>query len=278
MTTDIVQTNGQAPAPPKTKMEILKNVLSADSIQQQFGNALRENKDAFVASVIELYSGDTYLQKCDPKLVVMEALKAAVLKLAINKSLGHAYIIPYNKKVGNEFVSIPQFQIGYKGLVQLAIRTNQYKYLNADVVFDGEFKTSNKLTGEFDLTGTKKSDTIIGYFAHFETMQGFSKTLFMTKERVTKHAQKYSKSYAQEYSPWKTEFDAMATKTVLRGLLGHWGLLSIEMANALDSDGDVEEKVDKEIQANANVKPMQFDQVQEAEMAMNQNGLEAAPY
>lgn len=268
MSTDIVQTNGQAPAPPKTKMEILKNVLSAESIQQQFGNALKENRDAFVASVIELYSGDTYLQNCEPKLVVMEALKAAVLKLAINKSLGHAYIIPYKKNN----VLVPQFQIGYKGLVQLAIRTNQYKFLHADVVFDGEFKTSNKLTGEFDLTGTKKSDTIIGYFAHFQTLQGFSKTLFMTKERVTKHAQKYSKSYAQEYSPWKTEFDAMATKTVLRGLLSHWGLLSIEMANALDSEGDVEEKVDKEIRANANVKPMQFEQVQEAEMQMSENG------
>jgi len=263
------QNNSPATTNQPTKMDVLKNVLAADSVQQQFSNALRENSDAFVASVIELYSGDTYLQNCDPKLVVMEALKAAVLKLAINKSLGHAYIIPYKKNN----VLIPQFQIGYKGLVQLAIRTNQYRFLNADVVYEGEYKTSNKLTGEFDLTGTKKNDNVIGYFAHFETMQGFSKTLFMSKERVTKHAQKYSKSYAQDFSPWKTEFDAMATKTVLRGLLGHWGLLSIEMANALDTDGDVEDKVEKEIQASANTKPMQFENVQEAEMSMSENGV-----
>lgn len=255
--------NGGAVAAPK-KMDILKDVLAAESVQQQFTNALKENKDAFVASVIELYSGDTYLQNCEPKLVVMEALKAAVLKLAINKSLGHAYIIPYKK--GQNL--IPQFQIGYKGLVQLAIRTGQYKFLNADVVYEGEYRTRNKLTGEFDLSGTATSEKVIGYFAHFETHGGFSKTLFMSTERVTAHAKKYSKSFATEYSPWKTEFDAMATKTVLKGLLGHWGLLSIEMANALDSEDNVEDKVDKEIKAHANTRPMSFDAVQDAPMEM----------
>src|SRR5688572_25807330 len=100
-----------------TKVGALKAILAADSVQEQFKNGLGESKDTFVASLIELYSGDSYLQNCEPKLVVMEALKAAVMKLPIIKSLGFAYIIPYKKNN----VLIPQFQIGYKGLIQLAM-------------------------------------------------------------------------------------------------------------------------------------------------------------
>jgi recombination protein RecT len=162
--------------------------------------------------------------------------------------------------------------MGYKGLIQLAMRTGQYKILNADVVYEGELRSRNKLTGEFDLSGTKKSDEITGYFAHFETINGFAKTLYMTKERVIAHAQKYSKSYNQQYSPWKTEFDAMAIKTVVRGLLGHWGMLSVDMANALDTDSDVQDAVSEEIKTNANTKDMNFDHVQEAEQEMEMEG------
>jgi recombination protein RecT len=221
------QSNGQL-----TKMDHLKNMLNASSVQDQFRNALAENAGTFVASVIDLYGGDSYLQNCDPKKVVMEALKAAVLKLPINKSLGFAYIVPY--KSGNEH--LPQFQIGYKGLIQLAMRTGSYRIINADIVYEGEFRSRNKLTGEFDLGGRKTSDVIIGYFAYIELLNGFSKTLYMTKERVIQHAEKYSKSYKTANGPWTKEFDAMAIKTVLRNLLSHYGFLSVEMVNAFDND------------------------------------------
>lgn len=251
--------NGNAPQPgndQKTaalqRIDNLKIALNEDYVQNQLRSALAENSGAFAASIIDLYTGEKTLQECDPKMVIMQAMKAAVLKLPINKSLGFAWIVAYSK--------VPQFQIGYKGLIQLALRTGQYRFINAAPVYEGEYRSSNKLTGEFDLTGTAKSDTIIGYFAYIELLNGFSKTLYMTKERVNAHAAKYSKSYSFNNSPWKTEFDAMAIKTVLRNLLTHYGYLSVEMANAIetDSDQDAADKVMGEIRENANKKDMGF--------------------
>lgn len=243
--------NGQQP-PARTRVDVLKSIMSSASVQEQFKNALKDNSGPFVASVIDLYNGDQYLQKCNPTQVVMECLKAATLKLPINKSLGFAYIVPYN--------DIPQFQIGYKGLIQLAMRTAQYRIINSDLVYEGEFKTMNKLTGEFDLTGEKKSDTTIGYFAHIEMLNGFSKTLYMTKDKVLAHAKKYSKSFHKDSSPWKKEFDAMAIKTVLRGLLGHYGYLSVEMISAFDNDNDmdVSDRVADDVRNNANGEAIGF--------------------
>lgn len=250
--------NGQAalPAKPQSKMELLTTFLEKETVREQLGKSMDGNIDSFVASIIDLYAGDNYLQNCDPQLVAMQAMKAAVLKLPVIKSMGFAYIVPY--KSGEKF--IPQLQIGYKGLIQLAIRTNQYKYIHADVVYEGEFRKANKLTGEFDLSGTRTGDTIIGYFAHFEMVNGFSKTLYMTVDQVTYHAKKYSKSFNTASSPWKTEFDAMAKKTVLRGLFSHWGYLSTEMQETFNQeDADVADGVLREFASNGNVKPAGFE-------------------
>lgn len=250
-----MQQNNQLEKKQASKMEVLKKTLEAPSVQEQFKNALDENTGTFVASLIDLYGNDNYLQACDPNAVVMEALKAAVLKLPIIKSLGFAYIVAYKGK--------PQFQIGYKGLIQLAMRTAQYRILNADVVFEGEYKSKNKLTGEFDLTGEAKSDTIIGYFAHFEMLNGFSKTLYMPKDKVISHAKKYSPSFNLPNGPWTKEFDSMATKTVVRGLLGKWGYLSVEMMDAInDDESDVADTVQNEIILNGNKKEMAFEDAQ----------------
>src|SRR5688572_15700618 len=239
------------------RIDKLRLAINEDFVQNQLRTSLADSKDAFAASIIDLYVGDKSLQACDPKLLILQTMKAAILKLPINKSLGFAWIIAYK--------GVPQFQIGYKGLVQLAIRTAQYKHLNAGAVYEGEYVTANKLTGEFDLTGPKRSEKIIGYFSHFELLNGFSKTLYMTTEQVQAHAKKYSKSYNNDSSPWKTEFEAMATKTVLKNLLSKYGILSVEMANAIetDADEDVANEVMKEIRGNGNMKPMGF---QEAEV------------
>ena len=194
-----------------------------------------------MASVIDLYNGDTNLQNCEPKEVVMEALKAAVLKLPINKSLGFAYIIPYSNSVklpdGNWTKKIQAgLQIGYKGFIQMAMRTGQYRFINADIVYEGEIRDVNKLTGEIDFKGEKKSDKVVGYFAYIELLNGFSKTLYMTKERVSAHAKKYSKSFDGKNSPWTNHYDEMALKTVLKNLLSHYGFLSVEMMTAFDND------------------------------------------
>jgi recombination protein RecT len=252
------QQNGQL-----TKIDSLKRMLEAPSVQEQFKNALADNSGPFVASVIDLFNGDNYLQGCEPKAVIMEALKAAVLKLPINKSLGFAYIVPY--KSNNNL--LPQFQIGYKGLIQLAMRTGQYRIINADVVYEGEFRSRNKLTGEFDLRGEKKSENIIGYFAYIELLNGFSKTLYMTKEKVTQHAQKYSKAFNVANGPWKKEFDAMAIKTVLRNLLSHYGFLSVDMVTAIDTDPDqdVSDRVREEIRQNGNGTTMGFEEAEQVD-------------
>jgi recombination protein RecT len=235
-TSNVPATQGaQAPAN-RTPIDRLKAMLATPSVEQQFKNALKDSTPLFVASLIDLYGGDSHLQKCEPKEVIMEALKAATLKLPINKSLGFAYIVPY-KKNGKQ---VPTFQIGYKGLIQLAMRTGVYSCINADVVYEGELVKTDKLTGHMDLSGKKKSDTIVGFFAHFETVNGFKKTVYITVDDVKAHAKKFSASYDNQYSPWKTNFEAMAIKTPLRHLLGKYGIMSVEMEQAFTNDRDDE--------------------------------------
>lgn len=264
-------TNTEVAKAPK-KVELLKSVMNADSVKEQFRNALGKHADTFVASVIDLYNGDTALQQCNPKQVVMEALKAAVLHLPINKALGYAYIIPYKNSKKDEHgswikVYEPTFQMGYKGYIQLAMRTGEYKTLNADAVYEGELRKVNKLTGEIAFDGERKSDKIVGYFCYFELLNGFSKTLYMTVEQIAIHAKRYSKGLVkyddhgnkQDVSVqslmaladlpmnpdnknvgWLGNFHGMAIKTVIRNLLSKYGYLSIEMQNAIanDNEGD----------------------------------------
>jgi recombination protein RecT len=230
-------------------------VIQSPTVQEQFRNALGENSGMFVASLIDLYASDTYLQKCEPGKVVMEALKAATLKLPINKSLGFAYVIPYKNKAGQQE---PQFQMGYKGLIQLAMRTGQYRYINADKVLEGELKRHDKMTGEIEL-GEPTGSKVIGYFAMIETVNGFRKVIFWTRDQVEAHAKRFSKAYNSTHSPWKTDFDAMALKTLLKSLLGKYGIMSIEMANAFSKDSDADEDPQAEIDANANQEPLDIE-------------------
>jgi len=251
---------------PKTAIEKMKDTIAMPSVQEQFKNALADNSALFVASLIDVYASDTYLQKCEPGLVIMEALKAATLRLPINKSLGFAYIVPYDKsvKVGDQWVkkSTPQFQIGYKGYIQLAQRTGQYRYLNADVVLDGELKGHDKLTGTIDLSGETSTGEVIGYFAHIETVTGFRKTVYWSKSRVEAHALRYSQAYQadvkskKQNSPWSKQFDEMATKTVLKALLSKYGVMSVEMVAAMTADTSdettPEQRLDIDVTESAN--------------------------
>jgi recombination protein RecT len=236
-----------------TPIDGLKKILSADTVKEQFKNALADSAPLFVASLIDIYGTDTYLQQCQPKSVVMEALKAATLRLPINKALGFAYLVPYKNK--GEYQ--PQFQIGYKGLLQLAIRSGQFRYINADCVYEGETVHKDRLTGEIAITGEATGDKVVGYFAFFETLNGFRKATCWTKKEVDRHAKKFSKSYGSAGSAWTTNFDAMALKTVLRALIGKYAIMSIEMVQALSSDSeDYEESVNREINENANQGPV----------------------
>jgi recombination protein RecT len=236
-----------------TPVQRLKNALNAESVQEQFRNALADSAPLFAASLIDIYGSDKDLQDCEPGAVIMEALKAATLRLPINKNLGFAYIVPYKSKGKAQ----PQMQIGYKGLIQLAMRTGEYRYLNADVVYEGELKSFDKLTGHMDLSGERTSDQVVGYFAYLELLNGFSKAVYWTKDQVLEHAKRFSKSFNSDYSPWKTDFDAMALKTVLRNLITKWGIMSVEMVQAVDRD--IEADAQREIDEYANSEVLDID-------------------
>lgn len=217
-----------APVKAKTPAQLMNSILNSDHTKKLLENTLKENAGSFAASVLDLYNTDTYLQKCDPKQVFGECLKAASLKLPINKQLGFAYVVPYK--------GVPQFQLGYKGMIQLAMRTGSYKHINAGIVYEGEYKGENKLTGDIDLSGERVGDEIIGYFAYIETINGFSKALYWTKEKVIAHAMRFSQSYKSGSAIWKEHFHEMAQKTVLRNLLSKWGIMSVEMITAVTDD------------------------------------------
>ena len=269
------------------KIDVLKGILNAGSVQEQFRNALGQNSGTFVASVIDLYNSDSKLQLCEPKAVVMEALKAAVLHLPINKALGYAYIIPFNntKKIQDEQgrdkylkVMEPTFQLGYKGYIQLAMRTGQYRTLNADVVYEGELRKVDKLTGEIAFDGTRVSDKVVGYFCYFELVNHYSKTLYMTIDQMAQHAKKYSKGLSKETTidqllalaamPVKTDsksvgwlgnFHSMGIKTVIRNLLSKWGYLSVEMQKAFIDDMRGEDYSDSKDGAPDQLRTIQLD-------------------
>lgn len=245
-----------------TQVTALRTMLEAESVQKQFHNALKENKDAFIASVIDLYSGDAALQRCEPKAVLQEALKAAVLKLPINKALGFSYIVVYNnskRDINGQWVKVatPTFLVGYRGLIQMAMRTGQYKTINADAVYKGELRGADKLTGRIDLSGERESDEVVGYFAHIELLNGFTKTLYMSVREMAAYAKKFSPSVKRETTidqllnkanapeagkavGWEGDFTAMALKTVIRRLLWKFGYLSVEMQRAMENEAKVE--------------------------------------
>lgn len=210
----------------ETPTQKMARYLAADSVKAQFANVLKESAGSFMASIIESYN-DKSLSACDPALVIMEAMKAASLKLPLNKNLGYGYIIP--------FKNVPTFIIGYKGLTQLALRTGYYKNINTGYIYQDQIQHEDHITGE--LIVDRNPDTtkpIMGYFAYIELINGFRKTIWMKKDEVVSHAKKHSKNYGRENSIWATDFDSMARKTVLRRMLTHWGYLSIEMATALE--------------------------------------------
>jgi recombination protein RecT len=218
--------------------------LDSDSVKRQFENVLEKSAGSFMASIIESYN-DKALAGCEPTAVIIEALKAASLKLPLNKSLGYAYLVAYK--------NVPTFIIGYKGLTQLALRTGYYKHLNTGIVYEGQIKSQNFITGEIEFNQPDISKPIIGYFAYLELVNGFRKFLYVDKESIISHAKKYSKSYGSEYSPWKNEFHSMAKKTVLRDLLSHWGYMSVEMAASIASE---EETIDYGEEVLPNSQPL----------------------
>ena len=228
----------------------MKSLIASDSMKARMNNVLGKEAGTFLASVLDLYTSNTALLECDPNLVMAECMKAASLHLPVSKALGFAYVIPY-KSSGTP---IPQFQLGYKGLVQLAQRTGQYKYINADVVYEGESAEYDRITGMLKITGEAVSDKAIGYFAYFQLMNGFEKSIYWSKARVEAHAKRYSKAFYRKDAPWQTQFDEMAIKTVLKRIISKYGIMSVEFADAMAKDA--EDSLEQEVAENANGAPI----------------------
>lgn len=202
-----------------------------DFLQQQLG----EKKGEFVSNLIALTESDKALQNCNPSELMKCAMNATALNLPLNKNLGYAYVVPYK--------GVPQFQMGYKGFIQLAIRSGQYKTINTTEVREGEIKR-NKFTGHTEFLRENENGKVIGYLAYIEMLNGFQQSLYMSVEQVQAHAKKYSTNFAKYGTGlWKDEFDLMAKKTVIKLLLNRYGVLSTQMQQALtydqaDSKGD----------------------------------------
>lgn len=214
-----------------TKAQTLSDLLKAPAYAQRFREVLKDRSDQFISSVLSV--GNT-MPDVDPKSIIASAMNAAALNLPVNKNLGFAWIVPY-KKDGQK---LAQFQIGAKGWIQLALRTAAYERLNARPINAEAF-------GGFDEVGEPKilwdkldeAKPPVGYAIAWKLINGFTKVCYWTKAKVETHAKRYSQAYRNDYdTPWKTHFDEMALKTVIKNELSRWGILSIELERAIKTD------------------------------------------
>lgn len=212
----------------------LKGMLEMPAYKNKFNEMLGKKAAGFMSSIIAVANNNKLLAKANPATVIGAAAQAAMLDLPINQSLGFAYIVPYKTEA--------QFQLGYKGYIQLAQRSGQYVDIGAKTVYEGELEYENRLLDKFKF-GERTGDKVIGYLAYFRLTNGFEKMLFMELDEMQAHAKRYSKSYSGGTDKWGiADFNVMAEKTVLKRLLSKFGPLSIEsiqMSQALSNDGGV---------------------------------------
>jgi len=216
---------GQVAKQPPT----LKSLMNSDTVKQKFQEILGKKAAGFISSILQVANGNDKLMKADPMSIFNAAATAATLDLPINQNLGFAWIVPYSGRA--------QFQMGYKGFIQLGLRTAQYSRLNVVEVYENQFKGWNALTEELDADfNVEGAGKIVGYCSFFRLINGFEKTMYWSKEKVTNHAKKYSKSYEHPDGQWRNNFDDMAKKTMVKLLLSKWGILSVELQTALKVD------------------------------------------
>lgn len=247
----------------------VKGLMENPSIKKRFEGVLKEKAPQYMSSIVNLVNSDTNLQKCDGMSVIASCMVAATMDLPVDKNLGYAWVVPYGSRA--------QFQMGYKGYIQLALRTSQYKAINVVEIREGELVSWNPLTEEIEVDFSKReSDAVIGYAGYFKLINGFEKTVFWTKEEVNNHANKFSKTINSKNSVWKSNFDAMAKKTVLRNLLSKWGILSIEMQKAYTADENLVNKefMDDVENVQANIEDIQEenDGVVDVDYTVDSNG------
>ena len=220
-----------------------KSLFERDDVKGKFQAMLGKRSTSFITSVLQIAAQNQLLAQADPVSIYQAAAVAATLDLPLNANLGFAYIIPFNQSYKDEQgkwqkKQVAQFQMGYKGFIQLAQRSGQFKSIYASPIFEGQIISENPLEGyAFDFT--KKSDILVGYAAKFKLLNGFEATWYMTIEQLKKHGAKYSKTFTNDKGLWNTDFEGMANKTVIKLLLSKFAPLSVDMQNAVISDQGV---------------------------------------
>lgn len=218
--------------------------LTADAVKEQINKVVgSKNGTRFISSIVSAVNNNKELQTCSNSSILSAALLGESLNLSPSPQLGQYYLVPFNNKDGK----VAQFQLGYKGYIQLAIRSGQYKKINVLAIKEGELIRYDPLNEEIEVNliddeeEREKADTI-GYYAMFEYTNGFKKAMYWSRTKMEQHAIKYSAGYAadkrkgNQYTFWSKDFDGMAYKTMLRQLISKWGIMSIDLVTAIDSD------------------------------------------
>ena len=216
--------------------------ITSNTITKKINGIIGDEKRGarFISGMVSAVNANPALKKCDPQSIISGALLGESLNLSPSPQLGQYYLIPYNDKSRGP---IATYQMGYKGYIQLAIRSGQYKKLNVLAIKEGELIKYDPLNEEIEVQliedeEKRESAKTIGYYAMFEYVNGFRKTMYWSKSRMEKHALQYSKGYAKKsgYTFWEKDFDAMAYKTMLRQLISKWGVMSVDMQQAFEGD------------------------------------------
>lgn len=223
----------------QTQNQGLSAYLTSDAVRKRINDVVGgKDGQRFISSIVSAVNANESLKECTPQSIFSVALLGESLKLSPSPQLGQYYLVPFN---GKEKGKNAQFQLGYKGYIQLAIRSGQYKKLNVLAIKEGELVRFDPLTEEIEVNliedeEVREEAKTTGYYAMFEYTNGFRKAIYWSKKKMEAHAKKYSKSYCKSSSVWQTNFDAMAYKTMLRQLISKWGIMSIDMVSALDAD------------------------------------------
>ena len=245
----------QAPVKHKTLRELFNDPIIKTKVEQLIG----KNSATFATSVMQIANSNALLRTAEPSSIFNAACMAATLNLPLQNGLGFAYIVPF--KNNKERKVEAQFQIGYKGFIQLAQRSGQFKRLVALPVYKKQLLKKDFINGfEFDWEQEREKDeNPIGYYAYFKLVNDFSAELYMSHDDIVKHAQRYSQTFKKGFGVWHDNFEAMALKTVMKLLLSKQAPLSVEMQQAVLADQAVVKDVEnQEFNYGDNVQNAEF--------------------
>lgn len=224
-------------------------IISSEGYKKMINNTLGspQRSARFVTAITSAVSTNPALQECEASTIVSAGLLGESLNLTPSPQLGQYYIVPFKDRKNNRTVA--QFQLGYKGYIQLAIRSGYYKKINVLPIKEGELIHYDPLEEEIKVQliedeETRENAPSVGYYAMFEYLNGFKKTLYWSRAKMESHAEKYSMGYKAHkgYTFWEKDFDGMACKTMIRQLISKWGIMSVEMQKAFDADMGVLDK------------------------------------